>query len=532
MHRMLIAALVGCTSAGTGHVPMDTPPPDTVDPPPDPTDSATDTGTDTATDTVTDTGGSTGPCAPDGAMSILDAAVEAGPRSNQFEIAVELSLPGSVAVVCTADADPDEQHLVEGRDQVAVHSLRFEGLRPFTAYTCEVAPTCPTMLDPVASLPLQSGPAPANIPLARVDVNPALGMTGAWTVMNKPIGGDNFQVVIYDDAGIPRWWYELPSDLWDVEALYHPEDHSVVWGGGDSPEGRARVVHLWDGETYSSDLANWQGRFFHHDAKRIADGRMLTLETEENTAGNDTWEGFRVVLHDPATGAVDFEAGSQRYVDEGLLRTAGGFFDQDPYHANWMDWRETARGPELYISLCFDHQLIAIDGTNGDMLWQFGEGQGWTLTDEAGAPLGEDALPNCQHGVEVDGDNFLFYDNGQDRGSSQGIEWHIDGVAKTAQRLWSWTEPGWNEDFLGDIDYLDGDRVLITEARFGTWFGNTEIVEVDRATGQVASRMTFDSDGGGYRAERYDGCEIFNSVAHCPDLADRWLELQPLFDAP
>lgn len=504
MWGIVVMIAVACAPSGTKDPPVDEPERsgDTGEPPPE-------------------------GCAPDPGQALLDVAMRPGPRTNQLEVTLELARPSPTALLCTASDDPLERHLVESEAIETSHTLRIDGLLPQTTYTCAVAPTCPVLVGPPTTLSFETGGWPGAIPRASVEVDPKLGFTGAWTLMNKPILNGETWLVVYDDAGIPRWWHEVAPNLFDVEVLYHPEDHSVVWGGGFSPEGRARVVHLWDGETYSADLPGWESTEYHHDAKRLADGRILTLEVQPNLFGVSYWDGFRIVLHDPDTQRIEFSTDSQRYVNEGLLRVAGGWLDADPYHANWLDWRQTPRGPELYVSLCFEHQLIAIDGDNGDVLWQLGAGRGWTVLDEAGDPLPESALPQCQHGVEVDGDRFLLYDNGQDRGYSQAVEWEIDGIDHTAQRSWAWSEPGWSEAFLGDVDYLKGGRVLITEARFGSLFGQSEIVEVDRDTGRVASRMSFSANEGAYRAERYGGCEMFRSARHCPELAQRIVELEP-----
>ena len=56
------------------------------------------------------------------------------------------------------------------------------------------------------------------------------------------------------------------------------------------------------------------------------------------------------------------------------------------------------------------------------------------------------------------------------------------------------------------------------------------MLEVDRATGAVASRTTLPD--GGYRAERYDGCALFDSVRACPALAARDAALRPLLAPP
>lgn len=250
----------------------------------------------------------------------------------------------------------------------------------------------------------------------------------------------------------------------------------------------------------------------------------MSLEIRNNTRGGEDWDGFGIRTHDPLTGIVDFEFDSQTLVDAGLLEVPS-FFDNDPYHANWVDWGETAAGPEVYVSLCLSWQIVAIDVTTGDAAWLLGRGLGWSVIDEFGDPLPEDALPQCTHGLEITGERqLLVYDNGQARNVSSGAEWLIDPGTMTAQRLWTWTEPGWSEDYLGDIDDLGNDRVLITQASHAS---TNVIVEVDRLTGGIASRMTF-TGGQTYRTERYDGCDFFDSVKHCETLATRHAEVAPL----
>ncbi len=101
----------------------------------------------------------------------------------------------------------------------------------------------------------------------------------------------------------------------------------------------------------------------------------------------------------------------------------------------------------------------------------------------------------------------------------------MDAATLTATRHWIWSEPTWHEDYIGDIDYLPNDRILVTEA---AQTGVTEIVEVDRATGAVASRVSMDNGGTTYRAEQYLGCDMFTSVKACDTLATRYAEVAPL----
>jgi len=469
-----------------------------------------------------------GDCGPQDGLEVLSLEAIGWHPDTMVELEVTLSSPATVAGACVADDEPDQIFFAESTDQAEVHTLRLSGLLANKSYTCAAAPTCPTQLAPAAVTTYQTSAPPSDLRQFTVVVDPVLGMTGAWTL--APYAETDFAsdtwIAIWGPDGRVRWWTELPQGpgIW-IEARYHTEDDTIVWGGGFDPQGRIRVLDMWDGELYAWAPDGWQDTVFHHDGKRIADGRLMTLEIRENSVGNNDWDGFGIRVHDPDTGVVDFEFNSQKLVDEGILEEGGGGFGgNDPYHANWMEWHESAAGPQVYVSLCFSEQILAIDATTGELDWLLGEGMGWTVLDAAGDVISPNALPDCQHGIEVIGDNHLLvYDNGQFQPNSAAEEWIIDPDAMTAQLIWSWTEPGWSEWYLGDIDDLGNDRVLLTEAP-------GPVVEVDRATGQVASRMTFNNGGSTYRAERYDGCDFFTSVKECEDLAVRYAEVEALLE--
>lgn len=465
----------------------------------------------------------------------VDVAVVTGTRSNDRQLDVTLSEAATVAALCTADGDPTQQHLVESTTVGTTHSLRFQGLLTDTAYTCKVGPTCPTMAGDAVEIAVTTGGTPP-FPRVNVDIDPVLGMTGYYTLVgwmdNSCAQGEDTWILIYDADGVVRWWYSVPQGLrLSFESLYHSEDNSIVWGGGEAPDGRAHVTELWDGDTYLAALPDWQDTTFHHDAKRLDDGRILTLEWRDNQAGNDQWTGWGARLHDPVQGTVDFEFDSQRYVDEGWLRNAGGFFDEDPYHANWVGWYDDGLAERLYLSMCDDWSIMSFDAATGDARWKLAADLGWTVLDAAGNELGDRALPQCQHGVEILGDDLLLvYDNGQGRGYSQISELQIDAATQTVTINWQWTEPDWWEGTLGDVDDLGNGRILVTEAHPECWSetrgDRSAIVEVERASGAVASRLEFPgSEHAVYRSERYDGCAFLSRAQACPALADRVAEL-------
>ncbi len=490
-------------------------------------DADADADTDSDADADTDTGDTAADlCAQDSALQVDAFTAAPGSLTTQVEFTVALSQPAVAAVQCTLDSDATEVFFVESEAEATEHTLRMSGLIANSDYTCTAAPTCPTQVGGAGQLTYQTQSPPGDLRPLNVEINPAFGMEGTWTMAPYARFFGATYIVIWGPDGLARWWRELPSGVGiDTEALYHPDTDEIVWGGGDDEDGRSHVVDMWDGDTYVWAPPGWQNSAFHHDGKRIDDGRIMSLEKPDNSLGNDTWDGFAVRVHDPATGIIDVDIQSQAFVDAGILSPPDGSNDNDPWHANWMDWSDPPSGPEIVVSLCFSWQILAIDATTGDANWLLGRGLGWTVLDELGNPLPEDDLPQCQHGLEVDDQrHLLVYDNGQGRNESAATEWAIDPDAMTAQRLWRWTEPGFNQPFLGDIDLIGNDRYLVTDAGF---FG-AQLIEVDRPTGEVASRMTFTGGGITYRSERYAGCDLFDSVLHCDDLATRFAEVEAL----
>ncbi|MCB9684604.1 MAG: aryl-sulfate sulfotransferase [Alphaproteobacteria bacterium] len=495
-------------------------------------DSDTDTDTDADSDADTDTTptGETGvldPCLEDAGLTVTSFTAAAGPITTQVELTVDLSASAMVAARCISDSESDQVFLVESDAAGTHHVLRMSGLVPNMDWTCTAAPTCPTSAGPAASTTYHTDVPPNALRPLDVTIDPVLGMTGAWTL--APYAQSAFGaawLVIWGPDGRARWWSALPNGVgkW-VEARYHPEDDKIVWGGGMDADGRVRILDMWDGVTYAFAPNGWQQNEFHHDGKRIRDGRLMTLEIRRNTRGTQSWDGFGLRLIDPTTNQVDWEYDSQVAADAGDLAPGGGF-NSDPWHANWMDVADTVDGPEVYVSLCLSQQMIAIDMTNRRTKWVLGTGLGWNVIDAQGRNLGDSALPQCQHGLEVSDDrHFLVYDNGYDRGHSEAQFWFIDPSTMTAQRLWRWQEAGWFERYMGDIDDLGNNRVLITEASESN---RADIVEVDRTTGNVASRMSFANGGYTYRSDRYDGCAFFDSAKDCDALATRSAALDAL----
>jgi len=497
----------------------------------DETGSADETGA--AEDTAThDTGLAPDPCAPVAQVAVDSLTATPGRMVNQLELVAVTRSDVPVAARCVSDADPTEVHLLEDAGGTT-HTFHFSGLLTQTDYTCTAAPICPRSSEPLPTVPAQVRAGPEALAEVTVWVDPALGMTGDYTLFNTKPGGacaaqGGFAQMI-DPEGRPRFWHPLtPGDV-GVEFMFRGADQFTI-GGGNTPEGRPRILDLWLGETYASEqLPDASNTWFHHDGKMLDDGRILTLEMQDTYDGDRLFEGFAVRLHDPITGVLSWEYVAQTGVDAGELPIRNGGWDE--WHANWVDVRQENGEDRLYVSLCYYGWVLKIDPVAGHIEWIMGDGGDLSLVDASGAALDPFEFSQCQHGLELNGDRILFYDNGLYRGYSRAAEYAIDESTMTATLLWTW-EDDWFETTLGDVDYLDNGRILVNKAHPECWsYGDaTEIVEFDPISGNAASRVQFtDIRDASYRAMRIDGCDVMANAKYCPAIAARHDELAKAF---
>jgi hypothetical protein len=475
----------------------------------------------------------TGGCAPTGDADITAFSAIPGRLSNQVALRVTTAGDVPVAVRCTLVGGDGEVHLLED-DGGTDHVSHLSGLLPDSVYTCEASATCPRTASPPEPLTVVTGPAPGALAPVRVTLDERVGVSGDYTLFNLNSGGGctpGGWLQVVDLQGRPRFWHPLPAVGVDVEARFHGDD-VFVFGGGETPDGRPRAVTVWDGQVYDSAvvLDDADTRVFHHDGKRLPDGRLMTLELRQNDApGLGRFEGFAVRVLDPRSRAVEWEWSSQTAVDRGQLPvTSGG----DEWHANWADVVVERGRDVLYVSLCYSGWILRIDPASGDVEWVLGAGGDFELVDWGGAPLDPWEFSQCQHGIDVDGDRLVLYDNGWGRGYSRASAYEVDADAGIARLLWTFEDGGWYHGTLGDADWLPGGHVLVTRAYASCWdYGDHgEIVEFDPASGAVAARLELTRrEDAIYRAERIDGCDLFADVATCPARAARAAELDPAF---
>lgn len=436
-----------------------------------------------------------------------------------------LSGPATVAFACQRADDPLEIHILEATGADAV-SVDIAGLIAESTYHCSVAPICPESAAAPAAISFTTPALPSGMPSATVIRDESTPMTGgAYTMINHSrwCAGDHQRLLLYDPEGRIRWYNDLPFPELNVgiETEYLGNGQ-FYWGGGYSVNGRPEIDDLYTEPLYVADFEGSDSLQFHHESRPfdVAD-MMLSLHytTNSDTDGN-WWTGFGLVLHDSANSDILWRYDSQEGFDEGLLPGSSG--GADAYHSNAADLQEVDGRDVVYVSLYNLPWVIAIDTTDNHILWRFGYGGDFTLVDPSGAPLSDDHFQQGQHGIDVNGDRIVMYDNGYWRGYSRAVEYSLDTTTMTATENWVWTDPGWYEQALGDVDWLPDNHILVTQAHIQCyWPGRQQqVVEVDLTTGEPIWRLTWeDLVDAGYRAERMDPCDIFGDVQYCPDAA-------------
>ncbi len=439
------------------------------------------------------------------------------------DVVLTLDPAATAAVLCTARGDPRDVHRLEALSPARDHTWRLHGLLASETYDCVVQVAGESVGSPAA---VTTGTLPADLTTGAVTSPSSLSQTGVYTLYNHKGFCDadyTHRLVLVDPEGRVRWYWEgLDSDFGVGVVGDHLGNGEFLSAGGTSENAGPRVSNL-DGEVLYETPESW-GIVFHHYAEQLSNGHMLSLGEQENeNSAGDTWKGTQLIEHDPETNTIVREWRSQQAVDAGEHEVFDVGLTGVDLNTNWASRDEAGH---WYLSLCGAQRLAKLDPDSGDVIWVIGPDLGWTLQDESGAALEDDDWPQCQHGVEVvDVDRLLVYDNGRDRLSSRGAEFVIDPATLTVTRTWLWTEPDWYEQAWGDIDSLTEDRVLIAIGHCTccreTSENVTRILEVDRPTGEVVWRFELPADDSVlYQASRMSGCELFNNIAYCPDLAE------------
>lgn len=485
---------------------------------------------------TTDTGPVGDPCDPAAGMEVSAATVTQPWNANEALVDVRLSAAASLAVSCTLDTDSTEVHLVESGREADRHTLRVSGLRAGVDYSCVAAAVCPSSPEGPSSFSLSTRElSEDNDRLPGFVLQKTSPEAGKDYVAVNHQRSDVFngqRMMVVDRAGHIRW-HVVPAGGSNV--LYEPESSGFVVAGGypANANHRPRLLRLFGGEVEydtATHLPDVDDSLFHHDGRRLADGRYLTLEERlfDNDLGIEVI-GFGSRIVDPKSGTVDFDYSSASAYDDGHITAGPG----NTYHANWVDMYDVGGQDVIHYSLCGRSWTVAVDVPSGDWRWAFGAGGSFTLVDDAGKLLPDSEYPQCQHGLQRVDNRLLVYDNGKERGFSRVVEYELDEKTMTATLLWEWTEADWFERNLGNVAWTPTGRVIVgmghREPISPIKGDHSTIVEIDPVTGSKLWDLRFsDSYDQFYRANPIAPCDLFANAKYCSDTAARLAELSDL----
>ena len=468
-----------------------------------------------------------------GELSVYDGELVAPDK----RIGVTLGAPGVAWAACTLDATPTETVIAESMEPALEHELKLLGLAAGESYDCEVHGGAETW-----DLQLEVDPV-FGAPAFEVTRDESVDFQGAWTLLND--GGGCFsgmnRVIVVDPEGRHRWVYEAGNDMIaDLDTSVTSDGYMHVgggWGVLDASQPNRGIFRTldWDGTILVDRTEPDFGEGFNHHSEPMEDGSYLNVTTSRLNDGVHEWYGVGIERWHPEEGVV-WTWDTDAMLDAGQLSWVAG--DDSPYHANSVTWMDDEEGPALYVSLFVDQEIWRIDRDTGLRTWRFGPGGDFTYLDTDGTLLPSSRWVYAQHDPEYSEDGrVLVYDNGYDRPGtdySRVAEFQLDKVDMTATLLWEWTEDDWNNPIVGDADWLDNGNVLVTKGFFKCWSptspDTSAIVELDPDTLDVGWRLKWVSrDKATFRAQRYEGCDIFsNNTRFCDEAEDRLNELRAL----
>ena len=250
--------------------------------------------------------------------------------------------------------------------------------------------------------------------------------------------------VIFDQQGVPVWWYASTATPIDGKVL---DDGSIAWGRFDG--GTGYEIRSLDG-TLLRQVGVWGGSTDPHDMVELGNGDLLLLEYKPRQHVDLTAYGGSAdatvgdaVIHevDPSGNDVwSWDSKDHIALDETgrWWATALAQTPVDPVHMNSME----VNGSSLVVSARHLDAVYSIDRTTGDIQWKLGG----TSIPQSLTVLDDPYSPNPfggQHDARILPDGTLtVHDNGTAFGRPpRAVRYSIDQIARTATLLESVSDP-------------------------------------------------------------------------------------------
>ena len=293
--------------------------------------------------------------------------------------------------------------------------------------------------------------------------------------------GESFgMLTMVDLEGNPIWYYQTGSRIAgfnyreDGRIFYVTADYHLVeidllgnvtrsWYAADRPQG-------------PSDATPVEALTFHHDANLLDDGNILALSTEKRLIPNyytseydasaprkDQWVmGDRLVEFTP-NGEIIWEWNAFDYMPSRRIgyETFSTYWERRgfPGVIDWSHANEITKLDDGNVLVNFRYQsaVLKIDTNTGEIIWIFGEPNGWpeSLQSKLFRLEGDARWPWHQHAPQfTEQGTFVMFDNGNYRAHpfdaptpvkdtwSRAIEYELDEENLVARQIWTSEYPG------------------------------------------------------------------------------------------
>jgi len=361
------------------------------------------------------------------------------------------------------------------------HSVELVGLAADTTYSWQAV----TRLDDGTEVrtdeaQLSVAAPPAELPRFDRSIYEPGSMADATFYLVLSLGGlDASYAAIIDESGRYVWWLEADPSHDVVIAEPALDGTSVLTLQNDKTALLGPAVihrHSLGGrllDSYPIDAA-------HHDFAEHPDGTLASLVYETRTMvvpdihdepillGSD---GIAVVGAGQRFSLLD-DFGSDPWHVCSHVTEADAGIDAEWAHSNSLIY-EPVSGLWWMMARNLD-AILGVEPTTGAVVWQLG---GLESDFEVEQPFDHGHMSDVWDG------GMMVFDNQLHGGPSRVTEYAVDIQARTADEVWTYTDPfGRTSAFLGDADKIQDDRYLVVWSPYG------QIEEVD-ASGSALFRL-------------------------------------------
>ncbi len=285
--------------------------------------------------------------------------------------------------------------------------------------------------------------------------------------------------VIVDRDGDYVWWYEAPSDDFQVgrASMTADRQHVVFWSVNlaQGPDGASQA----DQELIRVGLDGTEVDYRsvpdgHHDFTVMPDGGITFIEYDVV----DGVEGDRIVEISPDGAETEIWSVWDDFEYSGSTGPGETFS-----HFNAIDYY--ADEDAFYVSSLGLGGVMKVDRGSGELQWTMsGDHSDFTLAD------GDTELFDRNHQFHRLDDAMLVFVNGDEATNCSDVrEYAYEGDAGEVELAWSYTpDPCVFTFSLGDVERLDSGNTMVTFSNQG------QIDEVDPG-GEVVWRLSADMGG-------------------------------------